>query len=170
MGDDSASARGRARLFWRKRRKGPWWVRRRRPRRSPTFSREEKRTSAQCARGERGAFQLRRRHTPAARAKKATDDRELARTEVGADNAASSRVPTGRAEEARARRGASSRRGRCALTTSLSSPYSRDRGALKRPRRRIPGRSYFLIRIRGGARGSLIPPRRPSDLVLSDLA
>jgi len=66
---------------------------------------------------------------PAARAKKAIDDRELARTEVGADNTASSRVPTGRAEEARARRGASSRRGRCALTTSLSSPYSRDRGA-----------------------------------------
>ena len=56
-------------------------------------------TRARC----HGALQLRRSHKPAARAKKAIDEREFARTEDGAGNTAFSQVATGRAEEARAR-------------------------------------------------------------------
>ena len=52
VGDGSAGAQGRARLFWRT---GPWWLRRRRQRRSPTFSRRKAHCSAVCTTRERGA-------------------------------------------------------------------------------------------------------------------
>ena len=56
-------------------------------------------TRARC----HGALRLRRRHEPAARAKKAIDDREFARTEDGAGNTAFSQIATGRAEAVDAR-------------------------------------------------------------------